>query len=66
MRRAEDQFKFVHDRATKGQGSGKKKYLFGALIGLVSGEWSALSVASYYKMTLPVIVAMLTFIKYRM
>ena len=36
MRRAEDQFRFVYDRATKGQKE-KKKYLFGSLVGLVSG-----------------------------
>lgn len=35
LRRAEDHFRSVHDRATKGQAA-KKKYLFGSLVGLVS------------------------------
>lgn len=35
LRRADDHFRSVYDRATKGQAA-KKKYLFGSLIGLVS------------------------------
>ena len=34
LRRAEDQFRYVYERATKGQAA-KKKYLFGSLVGLV-------------------------------
>jgi len=34
LNRAESHFKFVHDRATKGQANALKKYMFGALIGL--------------------------------
>lgn len=38
VKRAEDQFRIVYDRTTKGQNSGskKKRYLFGALVGMVS------------------------------
>lgn len=36
VKRAEDHFKAVHDRATKGQNQLKKKFLFGSLLGLVS------------------------------
>jgi hypothetical protein len=36
LKRAEDNFKAVHDRATKGQNASKRKFLFGALVGLVS------------------------------
>lgn len=34
LKRAEDNFKYVHDRATKGTTNQKKKFQFGALIGL--------------------------------
>jgi len=36
VKRAEEQFRIVYDRATKGQSGSKKKYLFGALVGMVS------------------------------
>lgn len=35
IRRAEDHFRAVHDRATKVQNQQKRKYLFGSLLGLV-------------------------------
>ncbi len=35
LRRAEDQFRYVYERATKSQAN-KKKFLFGSLVGLVS------------------------------
>ena len=35
VKRAEDHFKAVNDRATKGQNQLKKKFLFGSLLGLV-------------------------------
>ena len=34
LKRAEDNFKYVHDRATKGSTNQKKKFQFGSLIGL--------------------------------
>jgi hypothetical protein len=35
LKRAEDHFRYVHDRAAKGVAM-KRKYLFGSLVGLVS------------------------------
>jgi len=44
VKRAEDQFRIVFDRTTKGQNSGskKKRYLFGALVGMVSQRFAVL------------------------
>lgn len=47
IKRAEDHFKAVHDRATKGQNQLKKKFLFGSLLGLVSCLYLILDVCRY-------------------